>query len=220
MLYSKEKNWVFIHVPKNAGTSFKAMFTPCPYGDEISVEDKIANREQYNIKRLFLKEYDAEHNKWEFWKKTFDGFTPIAFLRNPWARALSVYAYSLQHAQKNLLEEWGFLDHARLTREGFKKSWMEGGFFVDGHAAHLEKNQETFRNWSFADQQASWLNGAGVWFRMEDQQKEFTRFTGTPKLPNLNTSTKSNYRLYYDQELIERIRTLFAEDIELGKYQF
>tara|TARA_A200000159_G_scaffold143044_1_gene146985 strand:+ start:364 stop:1026 length:663 start_codon:yes stop_codon:yes gene_type:complete len=220
MLYSKQKKWVFIHVPKNAGTSFKSLFTKCLHTEGISKEEQKQNKKQFNVQGYYQEGYDTEHNKWAYWQNVFVDFTPIAFLRNPWARALSTYMYSLQHAQKNLLKEWGFLDHARLSREGFKGSWMEGGFFVDDHAKEFEQNKKTLRNWQFGDTQASWLNGAGQWFRMEDQQKQFSAYTGTPELPVMNKSTKSNYRLYYDQELIERIRTLFAEDVELGKYNF
>jgi hypothetical protein len=220
MLYSKTKKWVFIHVPKNAGTSFKALFAKCLHAEGISQEQQKQNKKKFGVQGLYQANFDTEHNKWVYWQNVFVNFTPVAFLRNPWARALSIYTYSLQHAQNNLLEEWGFLDHARLTREGFKGSWMEGGFFVDGHAAQIEINKKTLRGWSFKDAQASWLNGAGQWFRMEDQQKQFSAYTGTPELPVMNTSTKSNYRLYYDQELIERIRTLFAADVELGQYTF
>jgi hypothetical protein len=221
MLYSKTRKWVFIHVPKNAGTSFKSLFIPTQHGESKVTEEMISVSKTYKVDKYWAdKQHDPEHNKWSYWRNVFVGYTPVAFLRNPWARALSTYLYSVQHAKKHIKEEWGWIDHARLTQEGFKRSWMHGGFFVDDHALEHEYNDKTKRFWSFKDTQASWLHGAGVWFRMEDQQNDFSAYTGTPKLPMLNTTTKTNYKFYFDDELKNEIARRFAVDIELGNYIF
>ena len=221
MLYSKEKKWVFIHVPKNAGTSFKSMFIPAKHGSSITTKEMIESCKKFGVDKFWAdKRYDPEHNKWSYWKDKFFGYHPVGFLRNPWARALSTFLYSVQHAKDNIEEEWGWIDHSRLTREGFKTSWMPGGFFVDDHAIEWEYNHDIQRYWSFKDTQESWMDGEGVWFRMEDQQDDFSSYTGTPPLPTLNTTTKTDYQLYYDSELKNEIAKRFAVDVELGEYTF
>lgn len=207
-------------MPKNAGTSFKSLFTKCLHTEGISQEQQKQNKKKFGVQGIYQAGFDTEHNKWAYWQNVFVDFTPVAFLRNPWARALSTYLYSLQHSKKNIAEEWGWLDHARLTQEGFKRSWMEGGFFVDDHAKQFEQNKTTLRNWRFKDTQASWLDGAGVWFRMEDQQNDFAAYTGTPEMQTMNATTKAKYQLYFDEELKKEIARRFAEDVDLGKYTF
>jgi len=40
------------------------------------------------------------------------------------------------------------------------------------------------------------------------------------KLPHLNKSEHKNYRIYYNEELIEKVEELYKEDIEFFNYNF
>jgi hypothetical protein len=222
MLYSKDKGWLFIHVPKNAGTSVQANYSQMHYDHRgLSEEDRVKAREEYHLDRFFIGE-QTEHNKWPFFKKTAQekGLSPVGLLRNPWARCLSIYLFSLNQAHKELGQEWANYDHPILTRQGFKGSWMPGGYFVDGHASHVEYNDSTQRAWAYEDDQFSWLNGEGKWFRVEDQMQEFCLELGLPMPGIINTTKHLHYRRYYDDELAERIGDMFARDIVLGGYKF
>jgi hypothetical protein len=223
MLYSEQNKWMFIHVPKNAGTSLQANYTDMGYDDRglLSFDSRLENRVKAKVEHYFPKG-DVVHNKWSYFKNNskFEGFTPIALLRNPWDRALSIYTFSLERAKKELGSEWANYDHPILVNQGFKRAWMEGGYFVDNHAKSTEYNEETKRAWSYNEDQYSWLQGEGQWFRLEDQLEEICKFTGLENPPKLNTSKRLDYRLYYDDELAERIAKLFARDIELGGYSF
>lgn len=229
MLYDPEAGWYFIHVPKNAGTSIVSQFTlhktPSLQG-EARIKRKIAlheNRRKHGIKVLPYS-IPTYHNKATFWSWTEEtnGLHPIAILRNPWSRALSLYLFNLRITQKNLDEEWARFDHPRLIREGFKKSWMPDGFFVDRHGRSVEYSEETGRAWAQNDDQFSWLEGVqgARWFRLEDQLDEFHSFTGLPRGERVNTTKKTNFREYYDDELVDRIGTLFERDVKLGGYSF
>jgi hypothetical protein len=215
MLYSENNKWAFVHVPKNAGTSVEYPF------------HKFSNPNFQNAKiekgvKILHKGNPTHHNKWSYWSQ-FDevkNHTPVALLRNPWDRCLSLYTFNLKECAKNLDQEWARIDHARLIKEGFKQSWMPDGFFVDKHGLPFEYNTETGRAWSQNDDQASWLEDAGKWFRMEDQMDEFCNFTGLDIPQKVNTTVRGAYQRYYDEELRHRIDHLFYRDIELGGYKF
>lgn len=215
MLYSEKEKWAFVHVPKNAGTAVEYPFT------KFSNDDFINARKKKSVK-ILNKSAPTHHNKWSYWSQfeELKHLTPIAILRNPWDRALSMYTYNLKNSAKNLSEEWGKEDHARLIKEGFKRSWMSGGFFVDGHGKEFEYNKETGRAWGQDDDQYSWLDGKGKWFKLEDGWDEFCSFTKLSVPKKINTTDRGNYRKYYDDQLAERIGTLFARDVELGGYKF
>ena len=55
-----------------------------------------------------------------------------------------------------------------LVDKGWFQNQMQGGFFVDGHGKEFEYNKETGRAWGQDDDQYSWLDGKGKWFKLED----------------------------------------------------
>ena len=221
MLYSKQNKWVFIHVPKNAGTAIQDYIRST---DGKGISEKTANRKSLNLDLYMHGNPLLAHNKASYWS-TYNftkGLTFIGILRNPWARCLSLYLYNVKIASENLNEDWGRIDHGILTKQGFKQSWMEGGFFVDNHGIDFEYNKKTGRAWSQSDDQFSWLDGVSSkkWFRLEDELNDFCKFTKLPSPKVLNDTKKAHYRNHYDDELAERIATLFARDVELGGYKF
>ncbi len=218
MLYSKKREWFFVHVPKNAGTAVLWPFHRA-IKSEAEREEVIANRKSYEVQTLVAGHH---HNKASFWSNIpeLKGLEPVALLRNPWDRALSIYTYNLKYSAQNLDKDWARIDHATLTKQGFKKAWMPGGFFVDEHGRNFEYNQDTGRAWAQDEDQYSWLEGLGKWFRIEDQMQEFCIYTGLPYPNRINTTKRGDYRGYFDDELTERIGDLFARDIVLGGYKF
>ena len=160
------------------------------------------------------------HNKSNYWlaQAGLTDLTPVAILRNPWARALSLYLFCLEQSSEKILEQSWI--HQQLIRQGFKGSWMPGGYFVNGHGRSIEYDAKTGRAWAQDDTQASWLHQKTKYFRLEDQLQEACDFMGIDGPSKANTTTHSQYRDYYDDELKERIATLFAEDIKLGGYIF
>lgn len=219
MIYNKDRGWYFVHVPKNAGTAIEYPFT-----QQGNPNGYIQERELHGIQTINPKP-QTHHNKASFWQwaEFTNGLSPVALLRNPFSRCLSLYLYNLKNCENHISEEWAKNGHSRLIKEGFKGSWMDGGFFVDGHGKNVEYNEDSGRGWSQSDDQFSWLEGVdgARWFRIEDQLQEFSDFTGLPILTEkINTTTKADHQLYYDKELKEQIFDIFFRDFELGGYDF
>lgn len=225
MIYSEEGGWYFIHVPKNAGSSILKLYMSIggkfKMIEEVRYKQRISNKGKYGL-GIINKDPNKAHNKASYWgERGGKGLKPLAILRNPWSRCLSIYLYNLKITKANLGKEWADIDHPILTAQGFKTSWMPGGFFVDGHSDHVSYNTQTERNWDYSNSQFTWLEGyEGKWFRLEDGFEDFSEFTGLPLPPKVNTTQKTDYRKYYDDELAERIGTLYAKDVELGGYSF
>lgn len=206
MYYSDKENWAFIHIPKNAGTSFIAM--------------AMAGRGKHSRPLFHGRGLGSpHHNKYAFFEAEgmIGGRDVFAFVRNPWSRALSLYLFTIKHCLDANVSH-----HARLVMEGFKNSWMDGGFFLKE-----ARDVDTLRKWKNSDTQVSWLrNGAGEiaadWYKIEEDMPKVEERFGCDmncKAPRTATS-HGDYRKYYDDELRERIGELFKEDVEAFKYEF
>lgn len=76
MIYNSNYNFIFIHIPKNAGTSISEYF-----------EDRIPGSERLN----FPKHIEAKYLKEQF--EHFGECELLTSIRNPWARLWSFYNY-------------------------------------------------------------------------------------------------------------------------------
>lgn len=204
MFYSEKENWVFIHIPKNAGTSFIAL--------------AMQGRGKHS-RPLFEGNGSPHHNKYAFFEKEglLEGRDVFAFVRNPWSRALSLYLFTMKHCLETNPNH-----HARLVLQGFKNAWMEDGFFC-----REIWDRKSLRQWNNSDLQVSWLKDEfgrirTKWYKIETDMAEVEeRFECDMDVRADRTATAhGDYRAYYDGELRERIRDLFREDIETFGYEF
>jgi hypothetical protein len=201
---NRKRGLMFIHIPKNAGSSI--------------IHHSMKSSPEWTIESSGGDE--TWHNKSDFWlaQPGLAELTPVAILRNPWARALSVYLYCLEQSSQDISNQSWI--HQQLIRQGFKGAWMPGGYFVNGHGRSIEYNAETGRAWAQDDTQASWLHPKAKFFRLEDQLQEACAFMGIECPSRGNVTQHAHYRDYYDDELRYHIATLFADDIKLGGYTF
>lgn len=229
--------WVFLHIPKNAGTSFIKLAMKGRRGEH--------SRKNF-MKRVKSGQYLSEvtgkgqetpfgnkgsphHNKYSFFEKEemLGDREVFAFVRNPWSRCLSLYLYTLKHSSEMMFRNHKNLKfvHARLTREGFKGSWMPNGFFDEDN--ERDNIWGTFRQWNSSDTQRSWLVDSkgelkSAWYKIETDMPEVEkRFGCSMKKRYADTSTThAAYPEYYDSELQDRIGGLFKEDIVEFDYSF
>lgn len=201
-----KKKFIFIHIFKTAGTSFRKVLYP------------LANtRLQGHLRRFFLKmgldfynpsplrdHVTAQEVISLIGRNKFDSYLSFAVVRNPWDWQVSLYSYMLlnqEHPQHELmLRMKSFDDYIKWRCENEVRSQKE--FLVDQCGKIVVKKIlkfETLQN---------------------DYNKLSDELNITAKLPRLNKSDRRDYREYYNSESIEMVAKFFQEDIQMFNYKF
>ena len=189
MPISYEHNLIFIHVPKNAGTSITEAF------------EMVVGVGHFPTAR-YIRDYPRE------WKT----FYKFCVVRNPWDRFVSCYEYakmekSYFHAVRGPSKQGKHPDYDLL----FDKSFEE---CVDllfakklGHAG-----------WQ---PQSNWVCNGGDFILDEfiKLEKLPNSFRGV-KIPHLNRSIEKDYKTYYNNYTMEKVRDFYEFDIEIFDYSY
>ena len=207
-MISIQKKFLFVHIPKTGGNSIQEILK------EYS-EDRIltTNPRQDGINRFELRNdrYNIEKHstlavyKRELEPELFAELYKFTVIRNPWELMISLY----------------FSPHRQLTRWDRK-------YFIK-----LLKHTEPLRHYITAPTvwQRIWgrriplMSAIDDFIRYENLEADFhkicTRIQIPQKpLPLRNKSKRDHYSVYYDDELIELVRSRFQEEIDFGGYHF
>jgi len=155
-------------------------------------------------------------------KNEYEKRVSFASVRNPWDRLVSWYAFNCHdyRADRQQSEEYRNL--------GFK-GWIMKGCPHRGWSPHHHAHQP-----SDTIPQMGWIvdeNGEVIVdhiVRLENLQQDFEKIRVKLNLPsvtvpNLNVSSTRqfrDYRKYYDAESAEKVKELYAHDIEYFGYEF
>ncbi len=220
MLLSKKKKFIFIHVPKVAGQSVTNALMPFAatnwqrglslilhYRYQLKIYTKL--RKYTGI--TFLPQPFVDHVRCEeviqaLGTETFNNYFSFAFVRNPWAWALSQYSYALKNPRHNLhrkVKEFnGFDSYLQWHCKEDERFYLQKSFVCDAKGTLLV---------SFVGKQ-------------EQLEKDFKHVCETigiaSTLPTFNVSTKSSYKEHYSQDSRDLIAKRYAEDIDFFEYQF
>lgn len=202
-----KNEFIFIHIPKNAGTSISKSIG-------LEQTSHITIRE---IKSILSKE-------------VFSSYFKFCFVRNPWDRFLSLYNYarleeSYYHSSVNPLKaKFGkHLDYDLLKDASFK----ECAYFL------LDNKLKHDRTWNHWNEQISWITDEKgnkiIDFigRVENINRDLKQVSEiiNKKIKNIyelnySISNHSSYKSSYDQETANIIRTFYNNDIEAFDYSF
>ncbi len=184
---------IFIHIPKNAGTSI------------IKILD---------MKRSF-------HRAWKYYKDTFpdnwNNYFKFAVVRNPWDRVVSNYEYAkmeksywhstedeTKHKDYDLLLGLTFKECLILLKNNPDKFWHPGW-----------KNQYKY---IYDEDNKLMINNV---YKHENINNQFKNIFNLDLL-NINKSIKEyeSYKVYYDKESIQLVSEIYEKDIKLFNYKF
>ena len=206
MIYSKSKNFVFIHVYKCAGTSIRDALKPYndTFNKRLFLDDFLA---RLGIKSNFApcehigaRDAKAKYLGSEVWDNAYT----FAVVRNPWDWQVSLYSYILQlttHHEHELVSAMKSFDEYIAWRcDGYFPSQSE--FLKDDSGKLLVKDVYRFESLASDIQRLASHIGHDVW------------------LKRLNQSRSDSYRKYYSDKSREMVRSFFKEDIERFGYEF
>ena len=209
MVINDEFKFIFVHVPKNAGSSMTHLLKALP-GDNSFLVAKTKHETLQEFSSRYERQF-LEVNR-ETSVKVVDYFR-FGFVRNPWSRMFSFYRYLKEaRPRKEIDEISSFKDFLILSEAGEK--WING--------LHSMRSQLDF----FVD--ASGLINIDFLGHFEYLLEDFALVSNSLVLPgglslpkkNVSSSSLENYVEYFDDEMISIVQRRFSREINFFGYEF
>lgn len=211
MIVSHSHRFIFIHVPKAAGSSIIHALEPHSHRPEQYVINRLLGALGIQVNhfgpyrwRRFRRHSSAQERKKHLPNSVYDQYFKFAFVRNPWDRLVSSYQYirrkscHRRHRIVRLMDH--FTDYVRheIGREKFHQT----GLLIDGSGRII----------------------VDVVGRFEFLQKHFeliSRQIGVQvALPWITRTTSHDYREYYDLATARLVADHWGHDIDRFGYRF
>lgn len=211
MLVSSQHKFLFVHIPKSAGTSVTAAlkkFSDKPEGIWVN---RLLAKIGINVNWVGpyhwirgRKHSTAQQMKVMYSGRVFEGYYKFAFVRNPWALLVSYYHYikANQHHHRskkvNNIDSFESYIHYEIKRNKINQS----RFVTDSYGNDL-------------------VDFVG---RFESLEKDLgvvlDRLGIEAEIPHINSSSHRDYRDYYTPETAKLVAFHWAEDILRFGYTF
>ena len=210
-MISHDKKCIFIHIPKCGGTSVEDVLWPKEQGrTEEDLWMGFVSRFKNKYQTGGLQHLLAWQVREEVGRDVFRAYYKFAFVRNPWDRVVSQFAY--MQRRPDLMDYVGmtsnteFKAYLELIRLKEHVQWMPQVQFLLDHDGSLLVDR-IGRLESFNEDCAQIFDALGLTL---DQ------------LPgHANRSKRQAFQYYYsDIEAVEVVADMFAEDISFLGYEF
>lgn len=207
-MISHEHRCIFIHIPKTGGTSLENLIWPAEQHDEAHLArgfvDEFHNRYQTGS----LKHLLARQVRHAVGAAVFEGCFKFAFVRNPWDRAVSQYAYMA--TRPDLRRFAGLPDGACF------KTWL------DRTARRRHVQWEPQIHFLVDEEGQSLVDAIGRFENFDADARRMLAAIGLPHGPlrHDNASERAAYPHYYDAESREIVAERYAADIAAFNYRF
>ena len=210
-MISHDKKCIFIHIPKCGGTSVEDVIWPKEQGrTEEDLWMGFVSRFENKYQTGGLQHLLAWQVREEVGRDVFRAYYKFAFVRNPWDRVVSQFAY--MQRRPDLMDYVGmtsnteFKAYLELIRLKEHVQWMPQVQFLLDHDGSLLVDR-IGRLESFNEDCAQIFDALGLTL---DQ------------LPgHANRSKRQAFQYYYsDIEAVEVVADMFAEDISFLGYEF
>lgn len=215
-MISLQNKFLFIHVPKTGGNSIQNILHNYSEDEIVTLakhQDRIERFEVRNSQYNITKHSTLSHYKSILDTKTYNSLFKFATIRNPWDMMISFY-----FSPHRSVSEWdrnnfiALVDRMPTLRNYVcEMSFLEKALARTGVKTNIA-NRKLGMDIDFL-----------IRFEHLDEDFELVcKKIGIPysHLPKRNSSTRSHYSTYYDEELKEIVRKKFKEEIVIGNYTF
>ena len=210
MLLSYNPAFLFVHIDKSAGSSIQLALEPyAPQRTESRLRRRLVwlgplNRLGTYRNLEFPEHATARTARHCLPAAVYRRLFKFAFVRNPWDRLVSRYAYLLRNS--------GHPKHEFVTR-------MKN---FDEYVAWEIQRGKMFQYTYVTGTDGNWIvDFVGYYERLhEDFARACERLGVRAELPRANTSSHRDYRSYYSPATRDLVATHFHRDIELFGYTF
>jgi len=208
MIIDKEK-LIFIHIPKNAGTSIKSFF-----------KSKEIHHKHKNIKQIKKENIEA-----------YNSYKKFTIVRNPYDRMVSWYFY----LKRAMSIEYTRGDYRWKPGEHFPDSFLEwvknplGNYYSiwklsDTHNSlhtDIEINRGGGRiGLPLLSPQYRWIDNTVEVLKYENLNKDLNNFFKKKiDIPSINTTQHKEYINYYNKESLNIVYARYKEDFEKFNYK-
>lgn len=194
----KENGIIFIHIPKAAGNALiKSLYGQSATGHDPLIRYKKANSD------LYYK------------------FVKFSVVRNPWDRMVSSFYYLKQGGI-------GFFD------KDFRDEYLNGIDDFSEFIARMmadKKFEKDVMSWVHFVPQVKFLSLDGVkidvdfWVKLEEMPEKFPSVcerlgVQSDGMIKDNSSSRSEYKVYYDDVSREYVGSLYRDDVDILGYEF
>ena len=210
-IVSSARNFVFVHVYKNAGSSITEVLKP--HGDlPPRLDDRLRRCRWIGESGLHIGKFhffcnhaSASEIRAELGGDRFDKMFSFGFVRNPWSRLVSLY-----HYKRVAIDASG----TRRFTTSFE-DWI-------AQLPHAPDKPPPQMHFLFSNEGKQLVSYIGRFEKLPRDLGYIGDRIGVSftSLGHLNATRHGHYRDYYDPRSREVVRRLFAPDIERFGYEF
>lgn len=192
MYVNQSRKMIYFHNPKTGGRS---------------AIETLGFEEETHVKFIHMTAVDAKRR---IFQETWSSYHSLAFVRNPWDRMVSLYAYHRS------------LDYGMF--QGFNHSHQVARLYSFSEWLTINAKTSKKSNW-FGVPQSVWTEDVTEVHRFEKMQGSLDEICNRFGLPvqslHKNKSDRGDYQSYYSsQEEIDIVAEIDAETIKQFNYQF
>lgn len=218
MILSTSHNFIFVHVPKTAGTAMTAALEPFGVTGTRTMFRRMIRRlpvHEAPERAYFRKHETAADIRRKLTPAVYDRFVRFAVVRNPFDHAVSHYEYLKEFRNAKMAEAFSrmsFRDYLKMRSD--KAGWNDRFFVMLPDQAHF-----------LVDAQGGLL--VNRLLRFESLTQDFDALAhdlglGQISLARINpTKAKAKekkFQDYYDDDCIAAVKTLYRRDFALFGY--
>jgi len=206
MIISDKKRFIFVHIPKTAGSSIQSALSPYSIEKPHSHWSRILRH--FNLPNhyqdfRFTLHSTLKEAQIKMPDDTFQQYKKVAFVRNPWDRMVSSYAYKIH----------GTKDKERTRNDDFET-------FLQAEFRRKKSQQVEYLQNTDGKLDCDFIG------RFESLIKDYQTLGEVldiqlPTLPTLNKSRgRRDYREYYNDASKALVARHYQDDIDLFEYTF